>query len=157
MSLHAGATAELEFRLPVTVDHAQEFSVCFLDTGDDLAAWSGEGFQPAVLAAVCFDYPAAELAGFDPTEVSLTAAGWFRNLRVPRDLKSGDWIRVAVQVRADGIASFRLNDGWLAEAPPRLTGLDRPTWRVRLQGKAVGARLLVRRLVVWRGARFESE
>jgi hypothetical protein len=155
--LRAGATVELEFRMPLTLDHAQRFSVCLLDTGPDLSAWSRDGFQPSVREATCFSYPAEEFAKFDPAELRVNAVGWFRTVRLEESFPTDDWVRVALQVRADGIPSFFVNGREVAEGSLRLTGLDRPTWHVMLQGKAVGTRLLVRRLVVWRGARFGSE
>ena len=89
-----------------------------------------------------------------PDEAELAAARWRRIVRLPADLPSDDWVHVTVQVRGDGMPLFFVNRRLVGAGPLRLTDLDSPTWHVNLGGKSVGTELLVRRLVVWRGARF---
>jgi len=153
-SLRGGATLELEFRLPLRASGPQRLVACLGDPGPDLAAWSDVRFLPELREAACFQYPSEELERLRPDEAEASAAGWRRSLRLPRDLPSDDWVHLAVQVRGDGMPFFFVNRRLVAAGPLRITGLDRPDWQVMLTGKSEGTELLVRRLVVWRGARF---
>ena len=153
-SLRGGATLEAEFRLPLRGIRAQRVQLCLLDTGPDLAAWDVVEFLPAPREAACFTYPLDEMSRLLPDEAELSAAGWRRAVRLPEDLPSDDWVHVTVQIRGDGMPFFFVNRRLVGAGPLRLAGLDSPTWHVNLTGQAVGTELLVRRLVVWRGARF---
>lgn len=153
-SLRGGATLELAFRLPLRGTRGQRVQVCLEDAGPDLSAWKQVRFVPAPRERACLTWPAAELERLRPDEAAVSAAGWRRTVRLPDDLPSDGWVRVGVQVRGDGMPFFSVNGRLVAAGPLQLAGLDRPTWHVNLAGKSVGTELLVRRLVVWRGARF---
>jgi hypothetical protein len=153
-ALRGGVTLEAEFRLPLAGNRGQRVQICVMDTGPDLAEWDDVQFLPAPREAACFTYPNDELMRLEPDEAEVSAAGWRRVVRLPADLPSDDWVHVTVQVRGDGMPFFFVNRRLVGAGPLRLTNLDSPTWHVNLGGKSVGTELLVRRLVVWRGARF---
>ena len=154
LSLRGGATLEAEFRLPLRGSRPQRVQLCLVDAGPELGSWEEDRFAPDVREEACFTWPADEPDRMRPEEAEVAAAGWRRAVRLPGALPSDDWVRVGVQVRGDGMPFFYLNGRLVAAGPLRLTGLDRPAWHVNLAGTSVGTELLVRRLVVWRGARF---
>ena len=159
VSLRGGATLELEYRLPVSRDHWQMLSACLIEAGPDVESWRGaNGFLSSFAGrlgdAACAAYPADELGRFHPSEIGLTVSGEGQVIRLPDELPADGWVHLAIQVRGDGMTRFFLNRRPIGTGLLRLTGLEAPNWHVLLLGKSVDTELLVRRVVLWRGARF---
>ncbi|MGD2071368.1 MAG: hypothetical protein PVI57_22055 [Gemmatimonadota bacterium] len=145
--LRGGATAEVDFRLPLTRTDRQQFRFC-LREGERIV----DGVRPFAswpLMNVCFSWPADELQDFDPREAQFSAGGWLTGpIHVGRFLREEDWNRVSLQLHPDGRAVLFLNGRYVDTFPNRVDLVDR-TWNLQLVGRAADTELWVRNVALW--------
>jgi DNA-binding SARP family transcriptional activator len=155
-SLRNGATAELQFRLPLTQRDRQRLTFCLEPMGASpmvpRADWRGAPF----LGSLCLQYPGDEGVGFDPLEAVASLAGLDHGeyLRFPGDFDPSRWTGLALQVRPDGAVAVLVNRMRMYEKRARLPIPEGSLWRIRLMGAAENTTLHVRGVRVWPGQRY---
>ena len=155
--LTGGATAELEFRLPLSRVDRQTLRLCLME-GDvpDSPGAPVEWYDLSLQQRVCFRYPGGNLAEFDPE-----VARWENHLIPPLPIEVGnhlptdDWVHLALQLRADGEVSAHLNGELAGRFPVRVRNDPDTHWRIGIFGHSVDTEGHVRNLAVWPGMRYE--
>lgn len=147
-----GLTLEISFRLPLTRPDRQSFDLVLarVETLDG----SLSSVSEPVSDRVSVGYPLGELERRDETHVHLGIGGIGFPGRIAGPFASGDWNRLALQVRADGETSIWLNGEHVVTGRLHADLTRRDGWRIGLFGRAVDTELWVRDLIVWRGARY---
>jgi hypothetical protein len=151
--LSHGATAEIDFHLPLTRADRQSVKLC-LNRGRPLPEGSRASMDWHWEEGVCFLWPAAELEDFDPGEAMLAAPGPpLGPIPVDGLIREGDWNRLSLELQADGTLSTFLNGTRVHTLPWRLE-LEEKRWRFVVIGRAADTRLLVRNATLWGEARY---
>lgn len=156
-SLDQGGTLELEFRLPLTARRdRQHLQVCLLEESAFLPDEASAGVASRSGPRFCFRVPEGELQKRRRDRAQL----WLGNnlkravIDVGSRFPSDDWVHLALQLRADGLASVFLHRELAYTSSLRIPVEAGGRWRIELSGAAVDTELLVRHLVLWRGERF---
>jgi hypothetical protein len=154
--IRTGATAELEFRMPLTRTDRQRVGLCLERADEYLGVTRPEWIGQTAGHSVCFVYPARERVKFSEygASVSVQPLGLQHLVNLPETIDSSDWTHMALQVRADGIVSAVFDRGVVFEHDVRLN-IENPTeWRVRVFGAATDTEAYVRVVTVWPGERY---
>lgn len=150
-----GMTVEFELRMPLTSRERQSFDfglVAAEPPADTEAAHTYS--QWSVDYDLHLGYPAYKLQKWsDRTLRFFSRAGEDRVVEIPADVDFSQWVHVAIQVRADGMASLWLDRRKVAEIPMPLDFLDRPLRPVILAG-TVGTEGFIRDFAWWTEARY---
>lgn len=148
-----GLTAELEFRLPLTRIDRQSIRLCVLQAeppaGGDVTwypAWSRA-------SEACALFPSGELTHYRPDAVRLSVG--INGVEFTTDgLDDGKWHHLGLQLDPTGALSVIVDRTVIGRHPlPFPPGSASPL-RIGVLGRAQDTDLLIRDLVVWRGARY---
>lgn len=103
---------------------------------------------------VCFQYPSRELAKFRADEAAFSNGVITDFLDLSGTLPTDGWTHVAIELRADGIASLYINHEFIRQLPLRVRNNPETRWRIALFNDATDTEVLVRNLVLWPGMRY---
>lgn len=147
--LEQGLTVEVSVLLPPTPPARQSFQVALMGPRRPRTpAHAGEG-EPEV----SITYPAGEMERFDPGAIGVGVHGYPFRLALPGEAPPGEWMRLTLVVRPDGQVSVRVNGDRAGMATLHADLIPDRHWRIELTGASLETGLLVRDLVIWRGAR----
>lgn len=155
--LGLGGTAEITVRIdgfPRPDRNRVILCVEESEAGPDPHLWSDWRTEQEA----CLQWPAVRgVVDLDTAAVSFSV-GRRRLGAIPLDtlLRTGRWERLALQIRADGTVSAVVGDSVVAIHPIRVRNEGTPRWRVSVRGSAVGTRVLLRDVTLWREERYRS-
>jgi DNA-binding SARP family transcriptional activator len=149
-----GLTVAVEFRLPLTDRRdRQSIRICLVDALESPDPTGLEGFDEL---SYCVMYPQGELNMFDSGALALRGPpydSWVRGFPAP-GLGTGDWATLGLQVQPDGRMSAVVNGEEVGTYPePVEVSRDRDMNLV-IYGRGEDTRLFLRRVTLWRGARY---
>lgn len=142
-----GATAQVDFRLPLTRVDRQSLNLELI-TGEPLPEGSTPSRNWRVDEQIAVRWPAYELQDFDPALALFYMTGPpMGPVSVAGALRDGQWNRISLQVQPDGRAMLYMNGQLIARTPHRLN-LAGKRWHVALLGRGVDTDLWVRNLTL---------
>lgn len=153
LDLSYGATAEIHFRMPLTRRDRQQLILAFIKP-----RWSADStaFDFGVAEGyVSVHYPADELDRFDEQAVGFNIGGYGFTGLVPSSFESAVWNQLTLQIQPDGVVGIWVNGEYANAGQLSIDKRIPSGWRLAILGASVDTELLVRDLIVWRGARYD--